>query len=88
MPRPLVTSACALAIATLAPCASALERQWHVGPDVGWGAVFANGNTYGGFGAGAHATYGANDWLNLELSLAATRHSDAGITIASATGPL
>lgn len=65
----------AIAIVACARSASALERQWHVGADAGLATLSASGSTYAGFGGGAHATYGLNDWLNLELALAGTRHA-------------
>lgn len=79
----------AVAILAFAPPAGALERQWHVGADAGLATLSAHDRTFVGFGGGAHATYGFNDWLNFELSLAGTRHAtDAPgdpVTLVSAT---
>jgi hypothetical protein len=65
--------------------AGAFERQWHLGVDAGYAALFENGPS--GFGGGAHLGYGISDAFNALLELDVTRHPSAGTTVWSgATG--
>ena len=43
--------------------AAAYEKQWHVGADLGYAALFG-GTTSHGFGGGLHLAYGVTDWLD------------------------
>jgi hypothetical protein len=65
--------------------ARAFERQWHLGLDAGYAALFDDGAS--GFGGGAHAAYGLSDAFNALLELDVTRHPGVGTTVWSgATG--
>lgn len=54
--------------------AEAFEKQWHAGADLGMAAVSYNGSIFGGYGAGAHATYGLTDTFNAMLELSGSTH--------------
>ena len=47
------------------PSAHAVERQWHVGGDIGGAALDAGGTLHVGLGLGLDATYGLTDQFNL-----------------------
>lgn len=51
----------------------AIERQWHVGPDVGF-ALLNRGGGQPGLGAGAHAAYGLSDAFNGLVELNFSHH--------------
>jgi hypothetical protein len=59
--------------------AGAFERQWHVGFDAGYAAIFEGGVS--GYGGGGHAAYGISDSFNAMVELAGTRHPGAAITV-------
>lgn len=80
-----MTFGVALALVAGTSPALALERQWHVGIDGLAASLSTPSDTRLGFGGGAHAAYGVNDWLNLELAFAATHHSKGGPTVLGAS---
>jgi hypothetical protein len=65
--------------------AQAFERQWHVGVDAGYAALFEGGPS--GFGGGAHAAYGLSDAFNAMLEVDVTHHPDASVTLGSDKPP-
>ncbi len=70
-------------VAVLLPSrANAFERQWHVGMDAGYASLFGD-NSAGGYGGGAHLTYGLTDAFNALLDIDVTRQPSAHTTIAS-----
>jgi opacity protein-like surface antigen len=73
----LLGFATAAALLAAASRAGAFERQFHLGADGGWSAVSWRGAVHGGWGAGAHLTYGLTDAFNAMLELAATDHAVA-----------
>jgi opacity protein-like surface antigen len=54
--------------------AHAFERQWHAGADVGWSVVTHKDRAYGGYGGGAHLTYGLTDAFDAMLQVGVTGH--------------
>ena len=54
--------------------AKAFERQWQVGADAGWSALSWKGSIFGGYGGGAHLTYGLTDQFNALVQLGLTGH--------------
>lgn len=54
--------------------AAAFEKQWHAGADLGMSAVSYNNSIFGGYAAGAHATYGLTDTWNAMLELDGSTH--------------
>ena len=67
-------------VALAAPVARAAERQWHVGVDGGYAALFSSPSA-GGVGGGAHLAYGLSDAFNAMLELDMTRHAGPGTTV-------
>ncbi len=59
--------------------AHAFERQWHVGVDGGYAALFDD--TSSGFGGGAHLAYGLTDAFNALVEVDVTRQPSAGTTV-------
>lgn len=53
------------AVATTSSRASATERQWRVGAELGYAMVALAEGSLSGFGGGVHATYGLTDAFNL-----------------------
>lgn len=76
----------ALAILVWVSPSHALERQFRLGVDATGATISTPSGSRMGLGGGAHLAYGVNDWLNLELALAATHHGSDGPTVTSATG--
>lgn len=62
--------------------AFAFERQWHVGVDGGYAALFEGAAS--GFGGGAHAAYGLSDAFNAMIELDVTHHPSASVTLGPA----
>lgn len=73
-PRRLLAIAVVSAALTLGSTAAATEGLWRAGLDGGWGAVSWNGATVGGYGGGAHLTYGLSDEFNAMFEASATSH--------------
>jgi hypothetical protein len=65
--------------------AQAFERQWHVGVDAGYAALFEG--TVSGFGGGAHGAYGLSDAFNAMLEFDVTHHPRASVTLGPANAP-
>jgi opacity protein-like surface antigen len=79
----LVAAAIVTAALACAPSASAFERQWHAGADVGMATLFSgDGST--GIAGGAHLAYGLTDAFNAMLEADVSRHPSLGQTVYSA----
>jgi hypothetical protein len=67
---------------TCAPPASAFERQWHAGADVGMATLFSGeGSTY--LAGGGHLAYGLSDAFNAMLEIDASPHPNLQKTVYS-----
>jgi opacity protein-like surface antigen len=67
-------AAAVLAALLVSSRAGAFERQWHLGADAGWSVLTWKGSVHGGFGGGAHLTYGLTDSFNAVAELSVTGH--------------
>jgi hypothetical protein len=75
---PLASAALAAAILVVQP-ASAYERQWHAGLDVGYlGGWNAVGH---GFGTGVNLGYGVKDWLDVVGAIDVSYHPSSKMVI-------
>lgn len=79
-----LASAAALAAAILTPApASAYERQWHAGLDVGY---LGGWNGVGhGFASGVNLGYGVKDWLDLAGAIDVSYHPSSKVVIPTVT---
>lgn len=80
-----LASAAALAAVILAsPRASAYERQWHAGLDVGY---LGGWNGVGhGFASGVNLGYGVKDWLDVVGAVDVSYHPSSKVVIPTITG--
>ena len=67
-------------ITLTAPAASAVERQWRMGADIGWAAVASSEKVFPGWGGGAHLAYGLTDSYDLLMSAGLTSHAISAST--------
>lgn len=77
-PAPLLASAlAAAALLSSATPARALEREWHVGPDLGLATFSVGGASASGISGGGHVTYGLTDAFDAFALVEAARFGSA-----------
>jgi hypothetical protein len=81
--RPLVPALLFALSSFFAAEASAFERQWHAGADVGFADLLGDRGSIG-WGAGGHMAYGLTDAFNALLDVTWSHHGAVRTNVASA----